>query len=56
MKIAERMAINNRVSIITVSYNEANTIRKTIESVLCQKYAGIEYIIIAGNSLDEHIK
>lgn len=47
------MADSNSVSIITVSYNAAGTIRKTIESVLHQTYACIEYIIIDGNSTDK---
>jgi glycosyltransferase involved in cell wall biosynthesis len=41
-----------KVSIITISLNSANTIRETIESVLCQTYANIEYIIIDGKSTD----
>jgi glycosyltransferase involved in cell wall biosynthesis len=40
------------VSIITVSLNSEKTIAKTIESVLSQSYAGIEYIIIDGASTD----
>lgn len=40
------------VSIITVSYNSANTIRNTIDSVLSQKYSEIEYIVIDGSSSD----
>jgi glycosyltransferase involved in cell wall biosynthesis len=41
-----------KVSIITISLNSSNTIRETIESVLCQTYANIEYIIIDGKSTD----
>ncbi len=47
------MTDSDQVSIITVSYNAADTIRKTIESVLHQTYDRIEYIIIDGSSTDE---
>ncbi len=47
------MTSGNQVSVITVSYNEAGAIRKTIESVLNQTYGCIEYIVIDGNSTDE---
>ena len=40
------------LSIITVSYNEINTIQQTIESVLGQDYKSFEYIIIDGGSND----
>lgn len=40
------------VSIITVSHNSENTIRRTIESVYGQKYSQIEYIIVDGASTD----
>ena len=43
------------VSIITVCYNSAETIRDTIESVLGQDYDGIEYLIIDGKSQDDTV-
>lgn len=41
-----------KVSIITVCFNSATTIRDTIESVLRQDYSLIEYIIVDGKSSD----
>ncbi len=41
-----------KISIITCSYNAVNTIEETIRSVLLQKDADIEYIVIDGLSCD----
>lgn len=41
-----------KVSIITVSFNSADTIKDTIESVIKQNYRNIEYIIVDGGSTD----
>lgn len=41
-----------KVSIITVVYNNVQTLRDTIESVLAQEYPHIEYIVVDGQSTD----
>lgn len=40
------------ISIITVSYNEVNSIEATLKSVVGQTYHNIEYIVIDGGSTD----
>ena len=41
-----------KLSIITINYNNAEGLRKTMESVLAQTYTEIEYIIVDGASID----
>lgn len=41
-----------KVSIITICYNAAQTIEKTLQSVAAQTYSNIEYLIIDGASKD----
>jgi glycosyltransferase involved in cell wall biosynthesis len=45
-----------KVSIITVCYNSAKTIKDTIESVKNQTYSDIEYIVVDGCSTDDTLK
>ena len=45
-----------KISVITVTYNNQQTIEQSIQSVLNQTYKDIEYIVIDGNSTDETLK
>ncbi len=44
-----------KLSIITINYNNASGLKKTMESVLNQTWEDFEYIVIDGNSNDESI-
>ena len=50
--MAPELDKNLMISVVTVCRNSAATIGKTIESVLVQKDAGVEYIAIDGASTD----
>lgn len=41
-----------KISVITVTYNRAATLRDTFESVLLQNYDDVEYVVVDGKSTD----
>lgn len=41
-----------KISIITITYNSAKTVQRTLESVLSQTYPDIEHVIVDGASTD----
>lgn len=41
-----------KISIITITYNSAKTLPRTLESVLSQHYAEIEHVLVDGASTD----
>jgi len=45
-----------RLSIITINYNNASGLQKTMESVFTQTSQVFEYIVIDGNSTDESVQ
>ena len=44
--------MDNKFSIITVTYNSSETVEQTIKSVLGQTYVNFEYILVDGASTD----
>ena len=44
-----------KISIITVTFNSATTVRDTIESVMKQNYKDYEYLVIDGGSKDNTV-
>lgn len=45
-----------KISLVTVTFNSAKTVRDTIESVLKQQYEDYEYLVIDGGSKDETVE
>lgn len=46
---------NPLISIVTINFNNASGLRKTLESVQKQKFSDYEHIIVDGNSTDESV-
>lgn len=44
--------MDKNISVITVNYNNASGLEKTINSVICQTYSDFEFLIIDGGSTD----
>ena len=44
-----------KISLITVCYNSAKTIKTAIESVLTQQGVDLEYIVVDGGSKDDTV-
>ena len=42
-----------KISVITINYNNAEGLRRTITSVLKQTYGNLQYLVIDGNSTDD---
>lgn len=47
--------MENKISIITINYNDAEGLRKTLASVASQTYRNIEHVIIDGASTDSSV-
>ena len=45
-----------KITIITINFNNAIGLKKTIKSVIAQNYSDLEYIVVDGGSKDESVK
>ena len=45
--------MNKKISIIVATYNADNTIKRCIDSIVCQKSNEIELLVMDGRSQDQ---
>ena len=41
-----------KVSVITMTYNDCENLKKCVKQILAQDYAAMEYIVVDGGSTD----
>lgn len=56
VRLVGQKLYNMKLSIITINYNNAEGLRKTLASVASQTYADIEHIIVDGGSTDGSVE
>jgi len=50
------MKLSPKITVITPSYNQGKFLKRTIQSVVSQKYPNLEYLIYDGGSTDNSVK
>ena len=56
VRLVGQKLYNMKLSIITINYNNAEGLRKTLASVASQTYADIEHVIVDGGSTDGSVE